>query len=96
MLSDQIAKYGSPMLLAPGKKFSKFYRLIKYANNQHSLNIKEILVDKRLLNNDKLELLKIKFRHALKNIKSYKRKHFVIFVIASLLFSVNGDYITFN
>ena len=86
----QLAKYGSAMLSAPGKKFVRLYRRIKGVDPQHSRDIKEILFNNELTNKDKVELLKIKIESALKNLKGSKRKQFILFVIATILFSVGG------
>lgn len=91
----QLAKYGSAMFAAPGKKFVRLYRRIKGVDPQYSIDIKEILLDKDLTNKDKVELLKIKIESALKNLKGAKRKQFLLFVIATLLFSVGGNFTLF-
>ena len=88
----QLAKYGSAMLSAPGKKFVRLYHRIKGVDPQHSMDIKEILFDKELTNKDKVELLKIKIESVLKNLKGSKRKQFILFVIATILFSVGGNF----
>ena len=88
----QLAKDGSAILSAPGKKFVRPYRRIKGVDPQYSMDIKEILFDKELTNKDKVELLKIKIESALKNLKGSKRKQFLFFVIATILFSVSGNF----
>lgn len=70
----QLAKYGSAMLSAPGKKFVRLYQRIKGVDSQHSMDIKEILFANELTNTDKVELLKIKIESVLKNLKGFKRK----------------------
>ena len=91
----QLAKYGSFMLSAPGKKFRRLYHRIKGVDPQHSMDIKEILFDQELTNKDKVELLKIKIESVLKNLKGSKRKQFILFVIATILFSVGGNFALF-
>lgn len=91
----QLAKYGSAMLSAPGKKFIRLYRRIKKVDPQHSMDIKEILFNNELDNKDKVELLKIKIESVLKNLKGSKRKQFILFVIATILFSVGGNFTLF-
>ena len=93
--AGQLAKYGSAMLSAPGKKFVRLYRRIKGVDPQHSMDIKEILFNNELTNKDKVELLKIKIESVLKNLKSSKRKQFILFVIATILFSVGGNFTLF-
>ena len=92
----QLSKYGPAMLAAPGKKFVRLYNRIKGIDPQHSLAIKEILFDKELTNNDKAELLRIKIDSVLKDLKGSKRKKFILFVIAAILFNVNGDVALFT
>jgi hypothetical protein len=92
----QLAKYGSVILSTPGKKFVSLYRRIKGVDPQHSIDIREILLDKELTNKDKVELLKIKIESALKNLKGSKRKQFILFVIATILFSVGGNFVLFG
>ena len=89
----QLAKYGSAILAAPGKKFCKLYQRIKGVDPQHSVDIKEILFDRDLTNHDKLELLKIKIETVLKKLRHSKRKQkqFILFVIATLVFSLWGN-----
>jgi hypothetical protein len=94
--AGQLAKYGSAILSAPGKKFVNLYSRIKGIDPQHSLDIREILFDKELTNRDKLELLKIKLENVLKNLKGSKRRQFILFVIATILFSVNGNFALFG
>ena len=91
----QLAKFGPAMLAAPGKKFVRLYQRVKGIDPQHSIDIKEILLDKELTNLDKVELLKIKIESALKNLKGSKRKQFIYFVIAMILFSVGGNFSSF-
>lgn len=91
----QLAKYGSAILAAPGKRFVRLYSRIKGIDPQHSIDIKEILFDHELTNKDKVELLKIKLESVLKNLKGSKRKRFILLVIATVLFSVNGNFALF-
>lgn len=93
--AGQLAKYGSAMLSAPGKKFVRLYRRIKRVDPQHSMDIKEILFNNELTNKDKVALLKIKIESVLKNLKGSKRKQFILFVIATILFSVGGNFTLF-
>ena len=93
--SRQLAKYGAAILSAPGKKFVRLYSRIKGVDPQHSIDIKEIVFNNELTNKDKVELLKIKIESALKNLKGSKRKQFILFVIAMILFSVGGNFTLF-
>ena len=91
----QLAKYGSAILSAPGKRFVRLYNKIKGIDPQHSMDIKQILFNSELTNKDKVELLKIKIESVLKNLKGSKRKQFILFVIATVLFSVGGNFTLF-
>jgi hypothetical protein len=91
----QLAKYGSVIISAPGKRFVHLYKRIQAIDPQHSVDIKEILLENELDNRDKVELLKIKIQSVLKNLKGKKRKQFILFVIATILFSVNGNFVLF-
>ena len=91
----QLAKYGTALLATPGKKFVRLYNKIKGIDPRHSMDIREILLDKELTNQDKLDLLKIKIETVLKNLKGSKRKQFILFVISMILFSVGGNFVLF-
>ena len=91
----QLVKYGSAILAAPGKKFVSLYNRIRRIDPQHSMDIRQILFDTELTNEDKLKLLKIKVESVLKNLKGSKRKQFILFLIATLFFSVNGNFALF-
>lgn len=80
------------MLSAPGKRFVRLYRKLKGVDPQHSTEIRKILFNNELTNKDKVELLKIKLESVLKNLKGSKRKQFIFFVIATILFSTNKFY----
>jgi len=74
----------------------RFYSKIKKKiDPQHSMDIKQILFDSELTNQDKVKLLKIKIEHVLKNLKDSKHKQFIFFVIATILFSVDGNFTLF-
>lgn len=89
--AKQLAKYGSAIVTAPGNKFKGLYKRLKGLNLEHSEDIREILLDKDLTNLEKVELLKIKLQQAFKDLKGSKRKKFILFVIATILFSVGGN-----
>jgi hypothetical protein len=96
--AGQIAKYGSAILTAPGHKFKNLYKRLKRLkglNPQHTQDIREILLDRELDDMDKLELLKIKIRQAFKELRGPKRKEFILFVLALLLFSLGGNTTAF-
>ena len=83
------------MLSAPGKTFVRLYNRIKGIDSQYSMDVREILFDNKLTNKEKVKLLKIKIESALNNLKGSKRKQFILFVIATILFSVGGNFALF-
>lgn len=83
------------MLSAPGKIFVRLYNRIKGIDSQYSMDVREILFDNKLTNKEKVKLLKIKIESALNNLKGSKRKQFILFVIATILFSVGGNFALF-
>lgn len=87
----QLAKYGGAILTAPGNKFKKLYQTLKKVDPQHTQDIREILIDKDLSLMEKIELLKIKIEQTLKQLRGGKRKQFILFVIATIIFSVGGN-----
>lgn len=91
----QLAKYWPHLLATPGKKFVRLYNRLKGVDPQYSLDIKEILFDKELTNQDKLDLLKIKIESALKNLRGSNRRQFILFILATILFSVDGNFALF-
>ena len=67
------------MLSVSGKKFVRPYCRIKGVDHHSSVDIKEILYDTDLTSKDKVELRKVKIESVLKNLKSYRHKHFTFF-----------------
>lgn len=84
-----IAKYGTAILNAPGKKFAKLVKKLRGIDPKYD-DIKELLLDKDLTVAEKLELLKIKIEQTIKELKGVKRTKFILFVIAALLFFFGG------
>ena len=93
--AGQLAKYESAILTALGKKFVHLDNRIKRMDPQHSIDIKEILFNNEFPNQDKVGLLKIKIQSVLKNLNGSKRKQFIFFVIAMILFTVDGNFSLF-
>jgi hypothetical protein len=87
-----LAKYGTAILNAPGKKFAKFVSKLKKIQNVDPRyeSIKELMLDNDLTVAEKLELLKIKVEQTVKELKGVKRTKFILFVIAALLFFFGG------
>jgi hypothetical protein len=95
LASAQLVKYGSAILAAPGKKFFRLLKRIKGINPEHSQAIKEILLDKDLTNEEKLELLKIKIESVLKNLRGSKRNQFFLACIAMIAFCIGNNFVLF-
>lgn len=75
-----LVRYGGAILGAPSSKFKKFSKGLKRVKGlDYTADILETILDKDLINLDKLELLKIKIEQTLKNLKGAKRKEFIIF-----------------
>merc|ERR1711862_252689 len=91
----QLAKYGSAMLVAPGKKFIGLYKRIRSINKGDEAHIREILCNHEITIEEKLRLLLIKCKSVLKKLKGEKRKQFILFIIATILFSVGGNFVEF-
>ena len=63
---------------------------------KHSVEIRSILLDHDLTTNEKLDLLWLEINNILKKLKGSKRKKFILFVIATILFSTNGNVTFFT
>jgi hypothetical protein len=86
-----VVKFGTAILQAPGNKFKNFYVKVRGIDPQHTQDIREILLDKDLSINEKLELVRIKVEQTVKNLKGAKRTKFILFVMATLLFFFGGS-----
>ena len=74
MTVKQLLKYSSLIAATPGSQFKNILKkLQRINNNDHSLDIKEILLDKDISDKEKLELLRIKIRYSLRNLKGKRR-----------------------
>ena len=87
---QNILKYAAPILASPGVKFKTFYNKLRGLDESYNQDIKAILLDKNLSILEKSELLKIKIEQTLKNLKGVKRRKFIIFIMATLLFFFGG------
>lgn len=83
-------------MLYLGNKFAKLYKRIRQISPDHFRNVKEILLDKKLIDANKLELLRIKIKHAFKHLKEYKPRQFILFGITILIFNINADFVFFS
>lgn len=88
----QVTKYASAIVAALNRRLVKIVQKIRGVNPSYAMEIKEILFEKSLSNQEKLELLKIKIEYALKNLKGSKRKQFIWFIIATLAFFAGGNF----
>lgn len=59
---EQLLKYLDVIVAVPDNKFKLFVKQLKDIENNYTLEIKEILLEKNLSNKEKLELLKIKIK----------------------------------
>ena len=69
---EHLVRYSSAIIAAPGRKLAKIASHFRGQMDQ-SLDIKEIVLDKRLSFEEKVELLKLKIDYALKNLKGNLR-----------------------
>jgi hypothetical protein len=83
---EQILRYASAISAAPGHKFIKIIKRFRNIDNNHALDIKEILLEKGISNKEKCELIKFKAQYALKNLRGEKRATFIATTIALLVF----------
>ena len=94
--AEHIARYSTAILAAPGRKIGRIVQRLKGINPDHTEDIKEILLDKNLTLEEKMEFLKLKIDYALKNLKGKKRKQFILFLIAILTFFYGNNIVGFT
>ena len=92
----QVLKYASLIAATPGSKFKNILKKLQRINNDHTLDIKEILLEKDISNKEKLELIILKVRYALKNLKGRRRAVFIATTIALLTFLLGNGTPTFT
>jgi len=78
-----IARYGKAILMALGERLVKIVQKLCRMDPESRQNIREILLDKNLGNEEKWELLKLKINYALKNLKGKRHTQFIFEVIAA-------------
>jgi hypothetical protein len=83
---EQVLKYAGAIAAAPGHKFIKLMNRFRSMNGDHTLDIKEILLEKNISNKEKYELIRLKVQYALKNLKGKKRVTFITTTVALLVF----------
>lgn len=94
--AGHIARYSGAILAAPGRKLGQMARRLKGINLDHTKDIKEILLDKTLTLEEKMEFLKLKIDYALKNLKGKKRKQFILVLVAILTFFYGNNIVGFT
>lgn len=92
---EHLVKYCGAITAAPGRKLARIASHFRDQTDQ-SLEIKEIVLDKRLSFEEKVELLKLKIDYALKNLKGKKRKQFILLLIATLAFFYGNNIVGFT
>jgi hypothetical protein len=60
MVASRLVKYTGAIVVAPGNKFKRLYKILKGVDLTHTQDIRKILFDKDLTLKDKVELLEIK------------------------------------
>lgn len=93
---EQVLKYAGAIAAAPGNKFIKILKRFRGMNGDHTLDIKEILLEKNISNSEKYELIKVKVQYALKNLKGKKRVIFTTTTIALLVFFLGNGTPAFS
>ena len=84
--ASQVAKYAAAIVGSPGNKFRKILKKLQGIDADYTRDIKEILLEKNLSNQDKLELIKVKVQYALKDLRGRRRITFLLTLIALLVF----------
>lgn len=94
---EHLVRYSGAIIAAPGRRFAKIIKHFRgFDEIDQNLDIKEILLDKRLSFEEKVELLKLKIDYALKNLKGSKRKQFILLLIATLTFFYGNNIVGFT
>ena len=94
---EHLVQYASAIIAAPGRKLAKIAKHFRGIDQMdQNLDIKEIVLDKRLSFEEKVELLKLKIDYALKNLKGTKRKQFILLLIATLTFFYGNNIVGFT
>jgi hypothetical protein len=84
--TGQVVKYAGAIAAAPGTKLLKILKRFRGMNGNHTLDIKEILLEKNISNEEKFEMVKVRVQYALKNLKGKKRITFITTTVALLVF----------
>jgi hypothetical protein len=92
---EQILKYTGAIIAAPGHKFIRIIERFRNIDKNHTLDIKEILLEKNISSREKCELIKLKIQYALKNLKGKKRITFITTTMALLVFFLGNGTPTF-
>jgi len=92
---EHLVRYSGAIIADPGRKLAKTAKHFRGIEQQNA-DIKEIILDKRLSFEEKIELLKLKIDYALKNLKGAKRKQFILLLIATLTFFYGNHIVGFT
>jgi hypothetical protein len=93
---EQVIKYAGAIAAAPGHKFIKIVKRFRAIDNNYTLDIKEILLEKNISNKEKCELIKLKVQYGLKNLKGKKKATFITTIIALLVFFLGNETAAFS
>ena len=88
---ELVVKHAGAIAAASGLKFKNIIKKLRNIDDRHTLDIKEILLEKTISNKEKLELLRIKIQYVLKNLKGTKKITFITTVIALLTFFLGNN-----
>lgn len=88
---ELVVKHAGAIAASPGLKFKNIIKKLRNIDDRHTLDIKEILLEKTISNKEKLELLRIKIQYVLKNLKGTKKITFITTVIALLTFFLGNN-----
>jgi len=93
---EHTARYSNAILVAPVHKVGRIVKKLKGISPDHAEDIKEILIDKDLTLEEKIEFLKLKIDYVLKNLKGKKRKKFILLLIIILTFFYGNNILAFT
>jgi len=92
-VASRIIKYAPAILSAPGNKLQKLRETLFHTNldrTQYTPELQAILLDKTLTVEEKLEILRIKVKYALKHLSGKRKFQFLATLLALILFFIGG------
>lgn len=87
----QILKYVGAITAVPSHRLTNIIKKLRNIDDRYTLDIKERLLEKDISNQEKLELIKLKIRYVLKNLKRKRKIIYITFVIALLIFLLRNE-----